>query len=199
MFEQFSNFVAAFFTLCIFSFLYKDNPFYQFAEQLLVGVSMGYAIPLTFYNAFIPYIWQWIFLQHRFIFIIPAALGMLYMLRFSRNLSWLSRYPIAFTMGIVGMSVPLSMNGGVLVQMRSAMLPLDTINTVLIFIGTVTVLMYFYFSKAHTGMYGKISKIGVWYMMIGFGASFGYTVMARISLLIGRIQFLVGDWLHLIK
>jgi hypothetical protein len=33
--------------------------------------------------------------------------------------------------------------------------------------------------------------------MVAFGAAFGYTVMARISLLIGRMQFLLGDWLHL--
>ena len=35
--------------------------------------------------------------------------------------------------------------------------------------------------------------------MVGFGASFGYTVMARISLFIGRLQFLLGDWLGIIK
>jgi len=35
--------------------------------------------------------------------------------------------------------------------------------------------------------------------MISFGASFGYTVMARVSLLIGRLQFLLGDWLQIIK
>ena len=43
MFETISNTVAALLTLSIFSFLYKDNPFYRFAEALLVGVSMGYA------------------------------------------------------------------------------------------------------------------------------------------------------------
>ena len=31
-------------------------------------------------------------------------------------------------------------------------------------------------------------------LMIGFGASFGYTVMSRISLLYGRVDFLVFDW-----
>jgi len=31
--------------------------------------------------------------------------------------------------------------------------------------------------------------------MIAFGAHFGYTVMARLSLLIGRVQFLVDDWI----
>lgn len=199
MFGTISNLVAAFLTLCIFSFLYKDNPFYKFAESLLVGVSMGYAIPLVYESAFIPYVYRPIFLQNKFLIIIPALMGVLYIFRFSKNLSWLSRYPIVFGMAIVGMFVPLSLHARVLVQMRSTMLPLHNINTILIFIGVITILMYFYFSKEHKGTYGKISNVGIWYMMVGFGASFGYTVMARISLLIGRIQFLLGECLGLIK
>jgi len=35
--------------------------------------------------------------------------------------------------------------------------------------------------------------------MVSFGAAFGYTAMARISLLIGRLQFLLGDWLRIIQ
>jgi hypothetical protein len=35
--------------------------------------------------------------------------------------------------------------------------------------------------------------------MISFGASFGYTVMGRLSLLIGRIQFLLKDWLGILQ
>ncbi len=198
-FEAISNLVAAFLTLCIFSFLYKDNPFYKFAEHLLVGVSMGYAIPLLYENAFIPFVYRPVFFENKFFLIIPAVMGILYIFRFTKNLSWLSRYPIVFTMGIVGMSVPMSMHSSVLVQMRNAMIPLDNINSILIFVGTMTILMYFFFSKQHKGVYGKVTNIGIWFMMIGFGASFGYTVMARISLLIGRIQFLLGDWLGLIK
>ena len=199
MFEIISNLIAATLTLFIFSFLYKENPFYRFAEHLLVGVSMGYAIPLVYENSFLPYVYYPIFHQHKYILILPAIIGILYIFRFSKNFSWLSRYPIAFFMGIVGMGVPLSMNSSVLVQMRSAMRPMDSINTTLIFIGTVTILLYFYFSKSHKGLYGRFTKIGIWFMMIGFGASFGYTVMARLSLLIGRMQFLLGDFLHLIK
>ncbi len=197
--ERFGVWVAAFLTLCIFSFLYKDNPFYKFAEHLFVGVSMGYGIPLAWELSFIPFVYKPIFVMHNYIMIIPAIIGILFLFRFSKNLNWLSRYPIVFFMVITGMSIPLSMNSQVLVQMRTAMIPFENLNTVLIFIGTITILMYFYFSKAHSGLYGKVTKIGVWYMMIGFGASFGYTVMARISLLIGRIQFLMGDWLGFIK
>jgi hypothetical protein len=94
-------------------------------------------------------------------------------------------------MGMIGFGVPMAMHGTVLVQMRGAMVPVRDINTFLIWLGTITVLLYFFFSKAQTGTYGKVVKIGIWYMMIGFGASFGYTVMARVSLLIGRIQFLI--------
>jgi hypothetical protein len=36
--------------------------------------------------------------------------------------------------------------------------------------------------------------VGIWVLMVAFGASFGYTVMARISLLIGRVEFL-GRWI----
>jgi len=34
--------------------------------------------------------------------------------------------------------------------------------------------------------------------MVAFGASFGYTVMARVSLAIARAQFLLRDWLHIL-
>ena len=198
-FELFSNIVGAFFTLCIFSFLYKDNPLYQMAEQLLLGISIGYMLVMNYTRIFIPFVYQPIFLKKEYILIFPALVGLLYLFRFHRKHSWLSRYPIAFGMTSVGMMVPLGIHTGILVQMRQSMVPLETINLVLIFIGTVSVLLYFFFSKAHTGVYGKFVNVGKWYMMIGFGASFGLTVMARISLLIGRIQFLVSDVLGFLK
>ena len=46
MVEIFQIWVAGFLTLCIFSFLYKDNPFYRFAENLYAGLSFGYYIGL---------------------------------------------------------------------------------------------------------------------------------------------------------
>jgi hypothetical protein len=198
-FELMSNLVGAFFTLCIFSFLYKDNPFYQMSEQLLVGISLGYGLVFTYERIFVPFLWQPIVLKHNFILIFPAILGTLYLFRFSRKLGWLSRYPIAFSMMSIGMGVPLGIHASILVQMRQGMVPLETVNLFLIFLGTIAVLLYFFFSKAHSGSYGKFVNIGKWYMMIGFGASFGLTVMARISLLIGRIQFLVNDVFGLLK
>ncbi|MCU0726945.1 MAG: hypothetical protein MUE73_14325 [Planctomycetes bacterium] len=68
----------------------------------------------------------------------------------------------------------------------------------ILIVGTFCALMYFFFSVPHTGAVGRVARFGVLFLMIGFGASFGYTVMGRLSLLIGRVLFLLKDWLGLI-
>ena len=70
--------------------------------------------------------------------------------------------------------------------------------TALVLIGVSAVLVYFFFSVEHSGVVGAVSRIGIWFLMVAFGASFGFTIMARISLLIGRMQFLLGDWLNIL-
>lgn len=62
----------------------------------------------------------------------------------------------------------------------------------LLLIGFVASLVYFYFSAEHKGLVGKISRFGVWVLMIGFGASFGYTVQGRLSLAVGRALDVLG-------
>jgi hypothetical protein len=58
-------------------------------------------------------------------------------------------------------------------------------------------LVYFFFSVEHRGIVGGISRLGIWFLMITFGAGFGYTVMGRIALLSDRFEFLFYDWLWL--
>jgi len=60
------------------------------------------------------------------------------------------------------------------------------VSRLLLLIGLCASLVYFYFSVEHTGVVGKVSKLGVWVLMIGFGASFGYTVQGRLALAVGR-------------
>jgi hypothetical protein len=67
--------------------------------------------------------------------------------------------------------------------------------TIIIVIGVLSTLLYFYFSHEHKGALGAVARLGIWFIMISFGAHFGYTVMGRVSLLIGRVQFLIDDWI----
>jgi hypothetical protein len=60
------------------------------------------------------------------------------------------------------------------------------LSNVLLLLGLLASLLYFYFSLAHKHVVGRVSRFGVWVLMVGFGASFGYTVQGRIALAIGR-------------
>lgn len=192
--------VAALLTLFILSFLYKDNPFYKFAEHLMIGISLGFGIALSWYNTIIPKIWIPLRQEHHFILIIPMLLGLLFWARLIPKYAWLSRWPIAFTMGTgVGMGLPLVFQASIFKQIQGTMLTSFTFSAIIAFIGVIATLIYFYFSLEHKGVVGGVAKVGIWYIMISFGAIFGYTVMARMSLLIGRFQFILHDWLGVIK
>ncbi|MBI3077509.1 MAG: hypothetical protein HYY85_11105 [Deltaproteobacteria bacterium] len=67
----------------------------------------------------------------------------------------------------------------------------QTLNTLLVLVGVVTGLFYFFFSVEHRGAIKVAARTGIYFLMVSFGAAFGYTVMARMSLLIGRFDDLI--------
>lgn len=202
--------ISALLSLFILSFLYKDNPFYKFAEHLFIGVANGYAVTFYWHNILVPALFDPLFRQGQLLFIIPFIIGMLYFTRFIPKVSWLVRIPIGISIGYyVGASIPAAIQAYIIKQIQGTILTphnfqswnagtLGIIWSVILFIGVLCTLSYFYFSKEHKGILGVSSRIGIVFVMIGFGAAFGYTVMARISLLIGRLQFFLSDWLGII-
>jgi hypothetical protein len=214
--------LAAFLTLATFSFLYKDNPFYKFAEHLVVGAAAGYFTIILWHSGLIDKLmynrledgtaWLLYLDSSAPWYLVPAFLGMLIWARFSKNYSWVSRWPLAMYIGIgAGVAVPLEMKARVNEQLVAMMAPINWdaffghggfdlldatsgLSQLIVFIGTICALFSFFFSKAHTGVIGGMAKFGIWILMIGFGASFGFTVMARISLFINRMQFLDQSW-----
>ena len=198
----FGIWLGALLTLCIYSFLYKDNPLYKFAEHVYVGISAGYFVATEIHNVLIPNLFNPLLgdFGHKFYLLIPGLLGVMVFFAFSQKLNWLLRYPLSFIVGMgAGLTVTAMLSTDVLAQVQATALPLNSVNNVLLIAGVLATLVYFFFSAEHKGVVGGAATLGVWYLMIAFGAAFGYTVMARISLLIGRMQFLLGDWLHLLK
>jgi len=198
--------IGAFLTLMIFSFLFKDNPFYKFGEHLFVGVANGYYIALYWHNTLRPNLFDQLSAGN-FIYIVPLLLGLMYFTRFIPKVSWLVRIPIGFMIGWgAGLSIPAYFQAEVLRQLEGTIItpesftnPVNGIWSSIIVIGVVCTLVYFFFSREHKGILKPTARLGIIFIMIGFGASFGYTVMARVSLLIGRMQFLLGPWLGFIK
>lgn len=207
MFETIGVWIAAIVTIGIFSFLYKDNPFYKLIEHIGVGVSAGYMIVLLYYQTFLPKLWYPLVkgnILQKILIILPTILGVMFFARFSPKLGWMARWPVAFIWGLgAGAVIPLSMQGMIIKQLRATMVPValsvEGINNIIIIAGVFCGILYFFFSKEHKGTVGFLAMIGVYIIMMGFGASFGLTVMSRISLLIGRINFLFRDWLGILK
>ncbi len=219
--ELFGIWVTAFLTLCIYSFLYRDNPFYRFAEHLFIGVSVGYGIVLSIHQGFIPFAWDpfwaavkpfwpgipreagWMGLLK----LIPIAMGLLFFGGLSPRHTWLIRYPSAILVGFgSGISIPLMLQTFIFEQTRGTIEPFAAINAgtlspwgiveaVLMVVGVVCTLTYFFFSVEHRGPINWLSKVGIGFLMIGFGSAFGNTVMGRVALLIQRVDFLLNDWL----
>jgi hypothetical protein len=270
--------IGALLTLSIYSFLYKDNPFYKFAEHLVVGVSAGYYLVIYYFNYIHPNVFSPVFLmrlgdEHISFFgftwwmsLIPGVLGLLLYTRFFPRIAWVGRYALAvYVGGYAGLGISPVMQARVLEQVGAGVVPLAgaedpfsamtnlslgvvifavvayllivrrnlgskswvgrlgvlvvsavigyagwlvlslisgagvvSLTNILLVVGLLGTLTYFFFSMRHVGVLGGLARVGIVFLMVGFGASFGYTVMSRISLLIGRVSFLLHDWLHLI-
>lgn len=191
--------IAAIATIGIISFAFKDNPLYRLVENVYVGISAGHAIVLGWMNirdmGITPLITkgQWSLL-------IPLILGVLLYTRYFKKISWLSRFPLALLVGIgTGLAIRGTVGSQIVSQIKGTILPLNSINNILIVLGTLGVLTYFFFSAEHKGGLKYVSAFGRYVMMVSFGAAFGNTVMGRMALFIGRLQFLYANWLGLIK
>jgi hypothetical protein len=133
---------------------------------------------------------------------IPLVLGLLFFTRLIPKIAFLSRWPLAFVMGMAaGLRLYVFLQSNAMEQIGSTIQPMlgtstvaEGINNLIVLVGVFAGLVYFYFSREHKGIFGGISRVGIYFLMISFGAAFGYTVMARISLLLGRFVSLQA-WL----
>lgn len=193
--------VAAGLTVMMFSFIYRDNVLFKFGEHLYLGISLGYFLVTQYWNSLYPDVYRRIGIDHNLWVILPTLLGIFILLRLVPSLAWLSRWAFAFYVGgAAGFAVPSVIHGTLLPQLSKTMAPFGDappviLNQILILAGVLSVLTFFFFSVEHRKFVGGISKFGLYFLMISFGASFGNTVMARVSLLIGRFQFLVYEWI----
>lgn len=106
---------AAFFTIGILSFLYKDNPLYKVSEAVFVGVSAAYWMVVAFWTTIIPnllgkispdWVQSWampglstVREDNWYLYIIPLVLGVMLLMRLAPKGAWIARWPLAFVIG----------------------------------------------------------------------------------------------------
>jgi hypothetical protein len=142
---------------------------------------------------------------------VPLILGILLLMRLSPKGGWIARWPLAFIVGwAAGTNHVRYLTSDFALQIDPTLISLvasgadggidwlKTATSLVLVLGVLTAIIYFFFSVEHKGAFGAASKIGIWVLMITFGAAFGYTVMGRVALLVGRMEFLFIDWMHVI-
>lgn len=215
--------IAAALTLCAVSFLWGDNVFFRAMQALIVGVSAGYIFVTYFWGTLVPNLFASLApklmagvtpgLAERdpeWSKLVPLVLGVMLLCRLLSRGKWIARWPLAFFIGLLaGANLVNIFRADFVEQIRSTIVPLLVVaegrvdwaqslrNTGTVF-SVLASLTYFFFSVEHQGPVGAVARVGIAVLMITFGASFGLTVMTRITIFSGRLQFLFEDWLGLI-
>jgi hypothetical protein len=193
-------------TLVVFSFLLKENPAWRLVEHIYIGFAAAHGIAMG-YLSIKNLAWTPITTKGQYYLIIPCLLGISLYARFFKSGKWVARYPMAFLVGAGnGMILKGIIQAQFIAQVKATMVPITFakgfwpfLGNLVIVLGTAATLFYFYFSMAEKGRMDRGARtFGRWIMMMAFGATFGNAVMGEMTLFIGRLQFLYGDWLKII-
>ncbi len=191
--------VAVLATLAVFSFVIKENPFYRFFEYTMIGMSAAHTVVMTWEN-YTKAFWTNYVMKGEYYLLIPGAIALLYYFRYGPvKYQWLYRYPLALLMGYEIGYVMAYDPRPFLVQVRGTFEDLSSLNSwifLAVFFATLTYFVFTFWNKSKA--VNSSRSFARYAMMAYFGVSFGNTVQGRFSILLGRLLFLLQDWLHIV-
>jgi len=207
VFIQIGAIVGAICTLAIFSVLFKENPYYRLFEHIFIGLAAGYGVFVTWRDVLYRLWWEPMINRGQWWWALAIAGGGMFYFIYSKKHQWISKLLFGalfglgagtFFQGFANTYFPM-----ISASFKSVVPPMDvpltdaivaSVNDLVFVLVLITVMAYFFFSIDHKAkaMRGTAS-LGRWFLMFAFGAMFGSTVMARMSLFIGRVDFLVSD------
>lgn len=214
--------VAVVLTLCVFSYLLGDNALYRLAEHIFVGVAVGYAVVVVFHNIlasklFLPLLeafsrpegtdWGQISLLGT-----SLLFGLLLLLKPSKRLSWLGSLSVAVLLGVgsalaiggalVGTLVPqIDATADISWYQARYGVGLGLFSGLVVLAGATGALLHFTFGAGREGRLAGLRArlvqvwggLGRWFILTAFAAILATTFMSRLSLLSGRVQFLLDS------
>ncbi|NLN79683.1 MAG: hypothetical protein GX141_12295 [Armatimonadetes bacterium] len=188
-------------TFGIYSVLYKENKFYRFFEHMFIGLYGGYGVYITWHNILYPKWWKPMTADGQWWWIFAAVVGSMFYFMYSRRHAWISRVIFGLFMGFAAGGIFREFYEGYFPQIGSSMKPFtggyaNVLSVLVFYVVLIAALSYFFFSFEHKHPVVRSTAVaGRWFLMIGFGAMFGATVMGRMTLFIGRLNFLINNWI----
>ena len=203
--------VAFVLTLMVFSFLLGDNPLYRLAEHIFVGTAAGYAVVVAYHSILRPRLVRPLMddpVVHWYLFI-PLLLGLLLLGKGRRNSGWIGNTSMGLLFGVgAALAIGGALLGSLAPQVAATWISVNPedypdwagfVNALLVVIGTTGAFLYFYYGEPKGNKVGRVwagfrriwGKVGHWFILATLGAIFANTIVARLSLLVGRMRFLL--------
>jgi len=191
--------VGALLTLAIYSYiLYKETRIYRLGEHIYIGVAFAVSLITATTQ-----LWKQVILRimaGEYIYLTGVILGLMLLTMPFKRIRWISRYTMSFLVGLgFGVGIRGVITADIIGQIRGSITPptittatpLDWFNFIWVCIGTLLVIAYFTFTVEHTGLYYYPTKLGRYILLIALGVYYGNTVQFRMTMLAGRVQFLL--------
>ncbi len=189
-------------TFLILSYLvFDDNPLYKLALHIFIGALMGYSFGIVAREIVLT-LFQ---LPNEHLLLVPLTLG-LWLLGFKSipRLAYVGNFAVAYLVG-VGAAVALggALLGALVPQVAAtarALSDAPLLDGLLIVVGTICTLMAFNFAVPKQGGLGGLwargvgllAGVGRIFLIFAFGVAFAGALTASLSILIGRIQYIIG-------
>ena len=187
-------------TFGVYTVLYKENRCYRLFEHIFIGLYGGYTVYVTWAEVLKPKWWDPMTVEGQWFLAFHAIVGSMFYFIYSRRHAWISRVIFGLFMGFSAGGIFREYYETYFPQMGSSMKPIvgtpaNIASVVVFYVILLAALSYFFFSFEHKHPAVTTSaKAGRWFLMIGFGAMFGSTVMGRMTLFIGRLNFILNKW-----
>ncbi len=202
-----SIWIAAFLTIAVLSGVYKDNPFYKFAEAVFTGVSAGYFGCIWLLSVLMPAFDDIAAGQH--LLIVPVLTGILVFFPQKKGKFSYHLVPAGFLVLVyAALNMMVYFEGFVYRMVFSSVNPLVvfdskgmvawdlTLNSIFSVVGVASTLVFLFSRRySYSNSVRAVGNLGRFYVLVAIGACFGYTLVSRIILLTGRIDFIIGEFL----
>jgi hypothetical protein len=201
-----ATWVAALVTVAVWAHFVGATRIFRLAQYLLAGLATGYLVVISVREVLVPQLLQPLAqapASDPLLWVGALLAGVLVVGRLAPPLA--AAIPVAV---LVAATAAFALGGAVvgtlLPQVGAAVLTPgaggdELLNGVMAAIITVLVLFGFLHGVRRGRVSGAAASSGRWLLVGGIGGWLGFLLVSRLTILLDRIGFLLGDWLGLVR